>query len=338
MGPDVKLRGSREGRGRGARPHFCLQVAGGPTLRARSTRLQAAAPPAGGRARSRRRGRGLGMGGDVSPGGGALRAPLLARGHLASGPGLPRKRPHRTPAPGPPSPEARSRPRTASPAPGSAGREVGRGGCAARGELTPGRAAPSPGRPPARPAAAPFILGAPSQCPRAPPSARPRRPGRERRACAAHTCSASGPAPCPRPGRRWPWPPLPGACLPDPGSQRALPGASGSALARPTTPPRAPGAARADGSPAAPSAARARRRAAGVQAQPPRPLHVPLAGAWVCGCLGQPSEALALAQPQLPSDLLWASGPHGKVSHTHGSWDTLVPSTALGVSPARFHP
>lgn len=99
------------------------------------------------------------MNGDVSPGEGPLGAWQLAREQPASGPGLPRERPHRTLAPGSSSLEARSHPPLPAPAlppaaPGSEGREVGPGGGAAPPAMSSRREGPRPlldARPPGRP-------------------------------------------------------------------------------------------------------------------------------------------------------------------------------------------
>lgn len=188
----------------GALPSPCRWLAAPPSPKPR-TQLgkEASLPPVEEWARPHWRGRGRGTGGAAGRAvtsaqvQGPLRAPQLEREQPASG--LPEKCPHRTLTPGASSPEARSRPPRPQ-CPASPGLR-GSGGWArwvrrtARDELTPGRAAPAPRRPPARPAAAPFILKAPLQrSPRAPSPPRALAgPGLEPRAGAVSTCSASEP-------------------------------------------------------------------------------------------------------------------------------------------------
>lgn len=277
------------------------------------------------------------MGGDVSPGTGALRAPQLDREQPASG--LPENCPHRTLTPRSSSPEARSRPPCPQcpPAPGSEGPEVGRGGCAAPLAMSSPREGPRPlpdarlPGPPRRPSSSKRRASAP---PGSLPSARPRRPrpGVEG-GCGEHLLRVGArghhaPTPRPSPGPRRPnvcWagraerPPTPR--LPSrPGGRSVRPFGLVlvSGLVGPQ--PRAPGATRAESSPAAPSAARARewggsQVAGGVAPAPARPTcgglglrrsrapwlpPAPLLrpSAWTIGTLSCPSCALGLQAPQ----------------------------------------
>lgn len=288
-----------------------------------------------------------GMGGDVSPGTGALRAPQLDREQPASG--LPEKCPHRTLTPRSSSPEARSRPPCPQcpPAPSSEGPEVGRGGCAAPLAMSSPREGPRPlpdarlPGPPRRPSSSKRRASA---RPGSLPSARPRRPrpgvegGRGEHLLRVGARGHRAPIPRPSPGPRWPnvcWagraerPPTPR--LPSrPGGRSVRPPGLVllSGLVGPQ--PRAPGARRAESSPAAPSAARAREWGCSRRRGPsPCKAHLPGFGSPAVSSPVGPtcpsSEALPLdhRHRQLPELCSGSPGPTGRSATPRASGTPL---------------